>query len=268
MRSLRKLVLASALVFACSSPTASTPGVDAGKDVHKDAFVPPPDEDAGPTYRVSGNVLDTAAKPWSGAAVQVCGTVCNVAFADAAGAWTADSISPEGKHLRVEGAPKDGRNWTPVVYHIEVNADLVVTTPTIVPETPTPIALTAGSKVVNVGEVSITFDDATLTGSTHVFSDVRVPKTIWPPYDAAGKTIVAMWGLIPFGAKSPTPMPVSLDASTLGLAAGDKVTLFSVDSDTGLLVEPVPATVSSDGTRVVSDSGSGLLHLTWIVLAK
>ncbi|CAN5226606.1 hypothetical protein BH09MYX1_BH09MYX1_37010 [soil metagenome] len=120
----RALVTLTLTLAACSTPADVTP-VDAGKDVtKKDGSFIPPDEDAGPSYKVSGTVVDTAAKLYAGAAVQVCGNVCNVAFADTTGAWAAEGIKPEGKHLRVEGAPSDGRHWTPVVYHIEVNADL------------------------------------------------------------------------------------------------------------------------------------------------
>ncbi|CAN5226478.1 hypothetical protein BH09MYX1_BH09MYX1_37000 [soil metagenome] len=145
-----------------------------------------------------------------------------------------------------------------------------MTTPTIVPETPPPIALTAGSKVVTACDVAMTFDDAALVGSTHVFSSVRIAKAAWPPYDAGGKTIVAMWGLLNFGAHGSAPIPVSLDVTGqgLGFSGGEKVMLYSVDADSGLLTDPTAATVSIDGNHVTTGSGAGLTRITWIVLAK
>lgn len=262
-----KLLFAVVALAGCSSSEATAP-VDAGKDVAKrDAFVLPP-EDAGPSYRVTGKVIDTAGKPYDGSAIQVCGKVCTVAFADSTGAWVAQGIVPEQDHLRVEGKPNDGRFWSPAVFHIVVNADLDILQPTVVPEAPAPVALTAGEKTTTVGEVSMTFDDAKLTGSTHVFSSVRVANKDWPAYDAPGKTIVAVWALLNFGAKSPTPMPVTLDVSTAGFTGGEKVTLYAVDVDSGLLTDATPATVSIDGKQATTDSGGGLLRLTWIVLAK
>lgn len=262
------LVLFVVAALAGCSTSDPSAVVDAGKDVAKrDAFVLPP-EDAGPVYRLTGKVIDTAGKPYDGAAIQICGKICTVAFADSTGAWLAQGITPEATHLRVEGKPNDGRNWSPAVFHIALTADTDFLTPTVVPETPPPVALTAGEKTMTAGEVAITFDDAKLTGSTHVFSSVRVLKKDWPTYDASGKTIVAIWALLPFGAKSLTPMPVTLDVSTAGLTGGEKVTLFAVDPDSGLLTEPTAATVSNDGKQASSDSGTGLLRLTWIVLAK
>lgn len=256
-----------AAVAGCSTSDPATI-VDAGKDAPKrDAFIAP-EEDAGPSYRVTGKVIDTTGKPYDGSAIQVCGNVCNVAFADSTGSWIAEGIAPEPKHLRVEGKPSDGRNWSPAVFHIVVSTNMDILEPTVVPETPTPIAVTAGLKTTTVGEVGVTYDDSKLTGSTHVFSSVRVAKKDWPPYDASGKTIVAVWALLPFGAKSPAAMPVSLDVSTAGFTGGEKVTMFAVDADTGLLTDPTPTTVSVDGKTATSDSGGGLLRLTWIVLAK
>lgn len=263
----KKLVIVLAAVVGCSTADPSAI-VDAGKDAPKrDAFVPP-DEDAGPTYRITGKVIDTAGKPYDGSAVQVCGNVCTVAFADSTGSWIADGIVPEDKHLRVEGKPNDGRSWSPAVFHFVVTKDLDLLEPTVVPETPPPVAVTAGLKTTTVGEVGVTYDDSKLTGSTHVFSSVRVAKKDWPPYVATGKTIVAIWALLPFGAKSPAPMPVTLDVSTAGFTGGEKVTMFAVDADSGLLTDATPATVSNDGKQATSDSGAGLLRLTWIVLAK
>lgn len=260
-------ILVATSAWACSTTPDATV-VDAGNDVaKKDAFVAP-DDDAGPTFRVSGTVVDTTTKPYEGAAVQVCGTVCIVAFADPQGAWAADGIVPEPKHLRVEGKPSDGRSWTPVVYHIDVAADLVVAAPTIVPETPPPVTLTAGLKTQTAGDVALTFDDAKLTQSSHLFASVKIAKAAWPPYDAKPKTLVAMWGMLPFGAKSSVPIPVSLDVTGLGLVANEKVSVFAVDADSGLLTDETPATVSSDGNHVTTENGTGLNRISWIVLAK
>ena len=116
----------------------------------------------------------------------------------------------------------------------------------------------------------MTFDDAKLTGSTHVFSSVRVPKEAWPPYDPKGKTILAMWGLANFGAKGTAKIPVTLDVTgqALGLVASEKLTLFAVDADSGQLTDPTPATASNDATKVTTDVGEGVTRLTWLVLAR
>ncbi len=260
------------LLGACSSvssqPAADASAPDASK---RDAAIVIPEEDAGPSYQVSGTVQDTDGKPWAGAAVQVCGKVCNLAFADAKGAWST-MTAPEGKHLRVDGAADDIRLFSPVVYHLDVTSDLALAQPIALPVTPPALLLPAGSHDAVVAELTLTLDPAKLILPPNVVaaavSAVRVPKPAWPPYDVGAKSIVAMWALSAYATRSSIVVPVSIANATVGLAPGDHASLLSVDPDSGQLVEPATVTVTAQGDAIVVDPGQGLRRLTWIVLVK
>ena len=264
------------LLCACSaSDPQKSPVTDAGgSDVNKrDSEIVVPEEDAGPSFTVSGIVQDTDGRAWAGATVQVCGKICNLAFADAKGVWSTPT-HPEGKHLRVDGAIDEIRLFSPVIYHLSVTGDLALPAPTLLVVTPPATPLLPWLHDVTVGELTLSLDSSKLTLPPNVtvaaVSSVRVPKAAWPPYDVGAKTVLAMWAMNAYATRSSVAVPVSIAVAgvTLGLAPGDAAVLLSVDPDTGLLIEPATATVSAKGDAIVTDSAQGLRRLTWVVLAR
>lgn len=265
---MRALCITLALVACGTSPTSPTDATDAGK---KDSAVL---VDAGSAaVELSGAIIDMKGNPWPLARVLVCGSLppCDVSFSNVAGAWSMRT-SPEAKVLRIEGEANDGRFWSPVVRPVDLIRDLAISPPIVLPETPAPQPLTNLAQPITSGEITVTLDPAKLvlpaTVAASAFAAVRVPQTAWPPYDAGGRTILAMWAFNPYGTRSIDPIAVTIDnvQANLALAPNETVTILSVDPSTGLLVEPATATLAV--AKIITDNGQGLRRLTWMVVAK
>ena len=95
---------------------------------------------------------------------------------------------------------------------------------------------------------------------------IRVVPAAWPTYDTQGKTVLAMWALNPFAARSSKAIAATVK-NVFGLSAGAKLAMRAVDDAKGTLLPEIPLTVSNDASTITTDSG-GLDRLTWVVLVQ
>ena len=141
----------------------------------------------------------------------------------------------------------------------------------VVEETGAGQALTSQKDVAIDADLTLlAVDPSALTlpaGVTSAYAaGVRVAAPAFPSYDVSGKTVLAMWALNPFSAKSSKPIAVTIK-NGFGLAANAKLAMRAVDDTTGKLLTEIPMTVSSDALTITTDAG-GLDRLTWIVLVQ
>ncbi len=105
---------------------------------------------------------------------------------------------------------------------------------------------------------SVTFPDGKKTGElsvTQVHSD-KVPMV--PPQ---GSSFMLAWTIQPPGVKFDPPARIAIP--NFGDAPGTVVDIYSFDHDLGEFVSIGTATVSDDGSQLVSDSGFGVVKTGW-----
>lgn len=266
----RVIFFAVLLVDVACSNTPDT--VDAAVDAHKDnhvVFEATVDEPP-PTHTATGRVVDSTGAGWPGARMQICASICYAFTAGNDGTFAA-SIGPVATYaVDATNAASDGRSASRTVYSRLIDQDVALGD-IVVEETGAGQALTSTKDVaVDADLTLLAVDPSAITlpaGVTSAYAaGVRVAKPAFPAYDASGKTILAMWALNPFSAKSTKPIAVTIK-NGFGLAANAKLAMRAVDDTTGLLLAEIPMTVSSDATTITTDSG-GLDRLTWLVLVQ
>jgi hypothetical protein len=264
--------LAIVLVGCGASPASSAP--DAGTDAHaKDSAaldVATTPDDAGPAkITVSGDVVDMQGAPWANAKVQVCSAaLCTLGNADGAGAFAVQV--PAGSHYHVIARPSPN---DPL--QASASAGLGVLADTLVADTalasPVPIPIT-GAHASLAAPAAVTTDltlaanaaDVAFSGEAY-FSGVSIPQASWPAFVIAGKTILAMWALDPWGTRTTPGKTITVTiANSFGLAPSDVASVYAVNEATAELGAPTEASVSSDGTTL---AGATIDRVTWIVLA-
>lgn len=112
---------------------------------------------------------------------------------------------------------------------------------------------------LEVAPGSVTFPNGSRSGvvsATVVHSD-KVPMV--PNFGQQPRFIVTIQ---PAGARFDPPAPLSLP-NLEGLAPGEVTELYSFDHDLGHFVSIGPATVSEDGSVIVSNRGVGILKAGW-----
>jgi hypothetical protein len=268
----RRTIFLFLVVAGCSSTLDTADGGDAAADAHKDShvvFEATVDEPA-PTHTASGRVVDSTGAPWPSARMQICASICYQSTAGTDGTFSMNIGKVDTYAVDATGAATDGRSASRTVYSHLIDQDVVLGD-IVVEETGAGQALSAPKDVAIDADLTLLAVDpsalALPAGVTSAYAaGVRVAKAAFPTYDTAGKTVVAMWALNPFSAKSSKPVAVTIKNS-FGLAANAKLAMRAVDDTTGLLLAEIPMTVSSDAMTITTDSG-GLDRLTWIVLVQ
>jgi hypothetical protein len=265
-------VVALALVLvACSAPPVPSEP-DAGADAHAkdsaalDVAVAP--DDSGPAkITVSGDVVDMQGAPWANAKVQVCSSaLCTLGNADGSGAFAVQVPAGNHYHVIARPPPSDPREGSA---GLGVLADALVADTTLASPVPIPItgahaSLAAPAAVTTDLTLTANAADVAFNGSAY-FSGVSVEQAKWPAFVVAGKTILAMWALDPWGTRTNPGKTIAVTiANSFGLAPGDIASVYAVNETTAELGTPTQATVSTDGATL---SGATLDRVTWVVLA-
>jgi hypothetical protein len=257
-------------VAACSSTSPDT--TDAAVDVHHEKPVSETSVDElPPAHIATGRVIDASGAPWPNARMQICASICYAFTAGADGTFSSAIGKTDTYAVDATSAANDGRTASRTVYSRVIDQDVALGD-IVVQETGTGISLSSAAIDVAVdADLTLLAVDPTAlalpAGVTSAYAaGVRVKAPAFPAYDVSGKTILAMWALNPFSAKSSKPIAVTIK-NGFGIAANAKLAMRAVDDTTGLLLAEIPMTVSSDATTITTDSG-GLDRLTWIVLVQ
>ena len=263
-------VIFLALLAGCSNAPDNAP--DAAADAHHDTHVvyEAAIDEPTPAHTATGRVVDSAGAPWPSARMQICASICYAFTAGSDGTFSASIGQSNTYAVDATGAATDGRSASRTVYSRLIDQDVALGD-IVVQETGAGQALSAPKDVaVDADLTLLAVDPSALTlpaGVTSAYAaGVRVASPAFPTYDVSGKTVLAMWALNPFSAKSSKPVAVTIK-NGFGLAANAKLAMRAVDDTTGLLLAEIPMTVSSDASTITTDSG-GLDRLTWIVLVQ
>jgi hypothetical protein len=271
------LALVATTMLACSAaPVSSDAGaIDAGSPIDAGSAIDAthaidasePIEAGPPPVNVSGNVVDPDDAPWAAANVQVCsGALCTLGKANASGAF--DVAVPEGNLYHVIARPpstdaREGSAGLAVLANV-LTTDTTLAAPIAIPitgahQTLGAPALVASDLTLTANAADLAFDDdAYLAGTS-------VAESEWPAFVVAGRTILAMWALDPWGTRANTGKTIGVSiANHFGLAAGASASVYAVNELTAELGAESDATVSADGATI---DGATIDRVTWIVLA-
>ena len=266
-----KLAALALVLVGCSAPPASSEP-DASADAHVkdsaalDAATTP--DDSGPAkITVSGDVVDMQGAPWANAKVQVCSTaLCTLGNADGTGAFAVQVPSGSHYHVIARPSPSDPREGSAGlgVLADTLVADTALASPVPIPITGAHASLAAPAAVTS--DLTLTANAADVAFSAEAyFSGVSIAQPSWPAFVVAGKTILAMWALDPWGTRTNPGKTIAVTiANSFGLAANDVAAVYAVNETTAELGAEAQATVSSDGTML---TGATIDRVTWIVLA-
>ncbi|AVP97395.1 hypothetical protein C7S18_09395 [Ahniella affigens] len=108
---------------------------------------------------------------------------------------------------------------------------------------------------------SVTFPDGSRIGPL-VVSAVHADRLPMVPPGLAGQFAGIGWTIQPTNTRFDPPIQVSIP-NTDGLAAGRSLPIFQWDHDLAAFVPMGYGTVSEDGSRIVSDAGSGISKAGW-----
>jgi len=266
----RTLLFVVVCLAGCSSVQDTTDAAVADAHHEKAAYDTSTVDEPTPTHMASGRVLDSTGAPWPSARMQICATICYAFTAGSDGTFSANIGKADTYAVDATSAASDGRSASRTVYSHLIDSDVALGD-IVVQETGAGQALGSTKDVAIDADLTLLAVDpsalALPAGVTSAYAaGVRVKAPAFPTYDASGKTILAMWALNPFSAKSSKPVAVTIK-NGFGLAANAKLAMRAVDDTTGLLLAEIPMTVSSDATTITTDSG-GLDRLTWIVLVQ
>lgn len=221
---------------------------------------------------LEGDVRDTADIPLEGAVLGLCSSACYPAKTDAGGHFVYGGVPAGHYKLDVRSHPGAPRRYGVLSFPLDLapSARQIIDAPLFLPETGDGVALMAGLQLVDVdADLRIEIDPATLElpfGVEQAYlAGVRVPLPHWPPNAMPAGTHAA-WALNPYGTKAGAPMPIEV-TNGFGLAPGQAVTFHTIDEMSGEVVLAAAGAVSADGTVVRTASGTGILRLTWLVLA-
>ncbi len=266
---MRLVALLALVCVACSAPAPTTTSPEGGAP---EASAPETgtDEDTGTPIAmasVSGDVVDSQGAPWAAAKIQVCSeTVCTLGNANASGAFHVSVPANDHYHVIAHPPPTDAREGSAGLFVLAdlVTADVALGSPVPIFVTGAHATLGAPAAVTNDLTLTANASDVSFYGDAY-FSGVSVPQSAWPAFAIAGKTILAMWALNPWGTRTNAQKTIAVSiANHFGLAAGDAASVYAVNETTAALGAASAATVSSDGTTI---DGATIDRVTWVVLA-
>jgi hypothetical protein len=108
---------------------------------------------------------------------------------------------------------------------------------------------------------SVTFPDGSTVGPV-VVTPVHGDRLPMVPPGGFGSFGAIAWTIQPTGTRFDPPIRVTMP-NTLGLARGETLPIVQWDHDLAAFVPMGRGTVSEDGTRIVSDAGSGITKAGW-----
>jgi hypothetical protein len=236
--------------------------------------------DAGPSYSVQGQVAHLDGTPWSNAIVGFCSSVAclNPILSTETGTFDEDELVPDEYVVDVTGDNSDGGSASPVYFHFQLQSNLTLTSPIVVPETgPGVIILDGGVQTVQIdNSLSVTLDPSALTwpdGEGDSISGIEIPARDWPAsyasdlLDGGNQSILAVWALNPFQLASSTPIAVVI-RNNFELSPGSHAQLFGIDVTSGMPQDLVELEVADDGGVLTTLPGQGITELTWLLLVS
>jgi hypothetical protein len=261
------LAAASAACSGGAEPAADAAAapVDAAEEAAVDAV---PQDGSG----VSGRLLDETGDPRAGTQVMACmAHVCLFGNTDSAGYFSFAVDAPAEIALKTpsfaQETPRRGAALQPVRLDedqwIEVGSVYV---PHLA-EGELFQAADSDPQTLSVGdglELTLHRGDLTpLVGEVLFDAAARqIPTSRRPSLDLDGEAVVAVYALHPFGAHSSSPIAVRMASD---LSEGTEVLLRTISEIDGLFSEPISGV--ADGTAVVSEEGSGIFELTYLVIS-
>jgi len=273
------------LIAICASCASSTDRADRGDggapgDVSQDGGGDAGSVvDAGPSYSFSGQVAHLDGTPWNDAIVGLCSSIAclNPIRSTAAGTFEEDELDPDDYVVDVTGDNSDGGSASTVYFNFQLQSNLALTSPILVPETGPGVTLDGGVQTVEVdSSLSLTVDSSTFTwpeGEGDSISGIELPAGDWPAayalnlLDGGNQSILAVWALNPFQAASSTPIPVVI-SNKFELSPGSRAKLFGIDVTSGMPQELVDVEVAGDGGVLTTLPGQGISELTWLLLVS
>ncbi len=265
-----KLKLA-ALLSSCVACSAALPiGSDAGTPVKEAGAASDTGvvEEAGaPKVSVSGDVVDSENAAWASAKIQVCSeTVCTLGNADGSGAFHVLVASGDRYHVIARPAVADTREGSAGLFVLAdaLTADVTLDSPVHLPVTGAHFTLSSPANVTSDLTLTANAADLAFYGDAFV-AGVSIAQAEWPAFTIAGKTILAMWALNPWGTRANAGKTIAVTMSNAyGLAANDTASVYAVNELTAELGTPTTATVSGDAKTL---DGATIDRVTWVVLA-
>ena len=235
----------------------------------------------GPT-RLSGVVLDHTGVPLAGVRLSIARTMLSVVSDDEGHFEFASQVPPGKVDLFVDGRDvrfiRDGREHEYPALHFEtavIQGQLNQLPHAIyLPPVDLGQAVIAGGDEdvmltlpgfeglsMRVRANSVTFPDGSRVGPL-VLSPVHNDRLPMVPPGAAAQFETVGWTLQPTNTRFDPPIEVTIP-NTSGMKPGQTIPIMQWDHDLAAFVPMGNGTVSEDGTRVVSDPGSGLTKAGW-----
>jgi hypothetical protein len=233
----------------------------------------------------TGRVTDLSGQSLADVVMTFCGSICYGSRSDSSGAF----VIPVGDYLDTEdyALHADGRPDHAVDYlRMQAGEPQVVTAtmklPTLPPSSVQLPPDGAPASTVTVGDVTLaiaagtTFDLDVEDFGTAAGRTLRVASVAMAdaPSHAVKAALDAVYALAPSGAKSSSPMGVTV-RNTAGLPASAAVDVlvlgddyFSIPPNVGVFSVAASAHVSADGATIQTDPGQGISELTWLGLRR
>jgi hypothetical protein len=230
-----------------------------------------------------GYVYDDKSRPLANVKISI-GRTASVSTTDANGLFQLDNIPPGRIDLFVDGRTVNPTNdVTKPQYpslHFEAYAikgrDNQIAHPIYLPPlstSPDSVKTVGGSEDVilkipglagfqmKVKANSVTFPDGSRVG-TLIVSPVTADKLPMAPPAGGAQFGVPAWTVQPAGTRFDPPIEVTLPNAS-SQPAGDNLPIVQWDHDLGQYVAMGRATVSEDGSVLITDSGSGITKAGW-----
>ena len=265
------------LLAICASCASAADKVDGG-DVAHDGGDAGSVVDAGPSYSFQGRVTHLDGTPWNNALVGLCSSIAclNPILSTETGSFQADELTPDEYVVDVTGDNSDGGTASPVYFHFQLESNLALTSPIVVPETGTGVILDGGVQIVQIdSSLSMTMEPSAFTwpdGEGASVAGIELPSEDWTAsiasdlLDGGDQTILAVWAMNPFQGVSSTPIAI-LIRNNFELSQVSHAQLFGIDVTTGM-PQPLVGVEVDDGGFLTTLPGQGIAELTWLLLVQ
>ncbi len=249
---------------------------DSGDDDAGDDDTAPPTEPylTGTVYEVD------CTTPVPDLRVTFCQETCMFKNTGADGSFVFDALGAGVGLFDVIGhVNQSGALYTGLVAEFDIPSSGSLVAPDVcLPEIPpgNVVTLGTGTQTVDVGDgltLQIDPDEVDWLLGTPEIGAVEVPQAAWGDYvEADGVDVLGVWALYAFGNEALTPIPATIPGRGT-LDCGDPVQVLTMGEDEakdGLSApnfqSAATATYDCGTDEVVTDSGQGLTHLTWVAI--
>lgn len=234
---------------------------------------------------IEGVVADMNLAPLPTPGLQFCGPVdgegnvelCIPVQVDDTGAFLIEATKLGTWSLKVVHGPVEGRYFAGQAFHVVVNegdAFDFSSPPIVVPEVSevTDLSAAVGETVVSIDDVlTLTLDPALaqspdFTAPTEL-GGLEVASEFWRVTEVEGSPVIAAWAFTPFGIHSVEGEFGFEINSSLGLAAGDPVTIHYIEKVNGVIHEAGTGVVNAEATAIDVTVTDGLHELSWLLVS-